>query len=155
MWRPGGKRCHERFRRRWSVAERGIRSGVVAVSPPALDENLSLVVGQCPLLALSGHFAHPAICPLLGVKRTCLTRAPMSAFDPKRTFTRVAMRAFTTRCGYEGDHEAGVNVPFGRPETDGVQLISLPLKSARLEGGCYISIWRAKSGGIAFCHARN
>ncbi len=35
---------------------------------------------------------------------------------------------------YEGVHEPGVNVPCGRPETDGVQLLSLPLNSARLEG---------------------
>ena len=27
-------------------------------------------------------------CPLLGVKQTLITRAVMSAFDPKRTFVR-------------------------------------------------------------------
>jgi hypothetical protein len=36
---PGGKRCREYFRRRWSGTERGIRSDAVAVSQPALDEN--------------------------------------------------------------------------------------------------------------------
>ena len=55
------------------------------MSPLALDENLNLVVGQCPLLALSGHFMSLGECPLLGVKRTSLTHVPMSAFDPKRT----------------------------------------------------------------------
>jgi hypothetical protein len=43
-------------------------------------------IRECLLLALSGHFVHPAACPLLGVKRTFLTLARMSAFDPKRTF---------------------------------------------------------------------
>jgi hypothetical protein len=46
------------------------------------------------------------------------------------------MRAFAARkADMRGVHEPGVNVPFGRPETDGVQLLSLPLNSARLEGG--------------------
>ena len=52
------------------------------MSPLALDENLNLVVGQCPLLALSGHFVHPAACPLSGVKRTSPMHPPMSAYDP-------------------------------------------------------------------------
>ncbi len=41
---------------------------------------------------------------------------------------------------YEGVHEPGVNVPCGRPETDGVQLLSLPLNSARLEGGFDLTV---------------
>jgi len=41
---PGGNRCHEHFRRRWSVAKRGIQSDAVAVSPPDLDGNLRLVI---------------------------------------------------------------------------------------------------------------
>ena len=88
--RPGGKCCQGILRRRWSIAERGIRSDAVAVSQPALDENLSLMVGQCPLLALSGHFMSLGECPLLGVKRTCLTQAQMSASDPKRTLSLVS-----------------------------------------------------------------
>jgi hypothetical protein len=42
----------------------------------------------CPLLALSGHPKTLNQCPLSGVKRTLHGRAPMSAFDPKRTFNR-------------------------------------------------------------------
>jgi hypothetical protein len=38
------------------------------------------------LSALSGHFVHPAACPLSGVKRTSLIQVQMSAFDPKRTW---------------------------------------------------------------------
>src|SRR6516225_6754021 len=38
------------------------------------------------LLAQSGHFAAEIQCPLLGVKRTLVAGAAMSAFDPKRTF---------------------------------------------------------------------
>ena len=41
---------------------------------------------------------------------------------------------------YEGVHEPGVNVPCGRPETDGVQLLSLPLNSARLEDGFDLTV---------------
>ena len=40
---------------------------------------------RCPLLAQSGHSTTEFQCPLLGVKRTLIERAPMSAFDPKRT----------------------------------------------------------------------
>src|SRR6516225_7353738 len=36
-------------------------------------------------MALSGHYDRAEPCPLLGVKRTSLRRAAMSAFDPKRT----------------------------------------------------------------------
>jgi len=36
-------------------------------------------------MALSGHVARAAECPLLGVKRTSHGHAAMSAFDPKRT----------------------------------------------------------------------
>jgi len=57
--------------RRWSGTGRGIRSDAVAVSPLALDENLNLVVGQCPL------------CPR---KRTFSEAAQMSAKCQKRTF---------------------------------------------------------------------
>src|SRR5262249_16196166 len=39
-----------------------------------------------PLMAQSGHHAAEFQCLLLGVKRTLLGGAPMSAFDPKRTF---------------------------------------------------------------------
>ena len=38
------------------------------------------------LLAQSGHSTVEFRCPLLGVKRTLPEPAPMSAFDPKRTF---------------------------------------------------------------------
>jgi hypothetical protein len=37
-------------------------------------------------LAQSGHFAIEFRCPLLGVKRTLVGDAAMSAFDPKRTW---------------------------------------------------------------------
>ena len=40
----------------------------------------------CPLLAQSGHPDPLNQCPLLGVKRTLVGGAAMSAFDPKRTF---------------------------------------------------------------------
>ena len=40
---------------------------------------------ECLLLAQSGHFAAEFRCPLLGVKRTLVGDAAMSAFDPKRT----------------------------------------------------------------------
>ncbi len=76
------------LRRRWSGTERGIRSDAVAVSPLALDENLNLVVGQCPLLALSRHRRRLGKCPLSGVKRTSPTEPQMSAYDPKRTRQR-------------------------------------------------------------------
>jgi hypothetical protein len=33
-------------------------------------------------------------CPVLGVKRTLTGRAPMSAFDPKRTFSPLPMGGF-------------------------------------------------------------
>src|SRR5215469_13849970 len=46
----------------------------------------------CPLLAQSGHHAAEFQCLLLGVKRTLLGRAPMSSFDPKRTFLLRAIR---------------------------------------------------------------
>jgi hypothetical protein len=46
---------------------------------------------QCPLLALSGHFVHPAACLLSGVKRTFLTYVRMSAFDPKRKIASLAL----------------------------------------------------------------
>jgi hypothetical protein len=36
----------------------------------------------CLLLAQSGHYASEFQCPRLGVKRTLLRRASMSAFDP-------------------------------------------------------------------------
>src|SRR5262245_15511275 len=38
-----------------------------------------------PLLAQSGHVTHIPRCPLLGVKRTLVGGAAMSAYDPKRT----------------------------------------------------------------------
>jgi hypothetical protein len=41
--------------------------------------------GECPLLALSGHWLVHCTCPLSGVKRTCLFALQMSANDPKRT----------------------------------------------------------------------
>ena len=37
-----------------------------------------------PLLAQSGHLFALRSCPLLGVKRTWISTAPMSAYDPKR-----------------------------------------------------------------------
>ena len=43
---------------------------------------------KCQLLAQSGYFTTEFQCPLLGVKRTFLQAASMSAFDPKRTFVR-------------------------------------------------------------------
>ena len=58
------------FPRRWSGTGRGIRSDAVAVSPLALDENLNLVVGQCPL--------YPR-------KRTFSEAVQMSAKCQKRT----------------------------------------------------------------------
>ena len=41
-------------------------------------------------MALSGHAAHSAPCPLSGVKRTSLIRSLMSVYDPKRTATTEA-----------------------------------------------------------------
>src|SRR6516164_3708011 len=42
---------------------------------------------ECLLLAQSGHVAAEFQCLLLGVKRTLVGDAAMSAFDPKRTST--------------------------------------------------------------------
>jgi hypothetical protein len=49
---------------------------------------------QCmsPLLAQSGHADTLNRCPLLGVKRTWLEPAAMSAFDPKRTSALLPFR---------------------------------------------------------------
>src|SRR5262249_8748543 len=41
---------------------------------------------QCLLLAQSRHSTTEFQCPLLGVKRTFIQPASMSAIDPKRTF---------------------------------------------------------------------
>jgi hypothetical protein len=46
----------------------------------------------CLLLAQSGHCHRAERCPLLGVKRTSVEGASMSAFDPKRTFGLLYMR---------------------------------------------------------------
>ena len=43
-------------------------------------------ISVCLLLAQSGHPDPFNQCPLLGVKRTLVGGAAMSAFDPKRTF---------------------------------------------------------------------
>src|SRR5215472_8304152 len=51
---------------------------------PGLRE---FVQKQCPLLAHSGHFTAEFQGPLLGVKRTLVGDAAMSAFDPRRTWT--------------------------------------------------------------------
>src|SRR5262249_15859326 len=40
----------------------------------------------CPLLALSGHNARTAKCPLSGVERTFRGQHVLFVFDPKRTF---------------------------------------------------------------------
>src|SRR6516165_2553516 len=47
---------------------------------------------ECPLLAPSGHRVGEFQCPLLGVKRTSLGHASMSAFDPKRTLEGLESR---------------------------------------------------------------
>jgi hypothetical protein len=46
-------------------------------------------MGECPLLAQSGHSPLHRTCPLLGVKRTCRVALHMSAFDPKRTLRAI------------------------------------------------------------------
>src|SRR5262249_14472949 len=48
---------------------------------------------RCPLMAQSGHSSTEFQCPLLGVKRTSYGRAPMSAFDPKGTFSPIPLDA--------------------------------------------------------------
>jgi hypothetical protein len=53
-------------------------------TPGKCQKALSTLAG--PLLAQSGHRAAEFQCPLLGVKRTLVGGAAMSAFDPKRTF---------------------------------------------------------------------
>lgn len=51
------------------------------------------------------------------------------------------MPAFAARkADMRGVREPGVNVPFGRPETDGVRPLSLPLNSARLDGGFDLTV---------------
>jgi hypothetical protein len=50
--------------------------------------------GRLPLLADCGHFAADFQCPLLRVKQTLIGHAPISAFDPKRTWTRAQGRQF-------------------------------------------------------------
>jgi len=44
-------------------------------------------------LAQSGHANHSQQCPLLGVKRTLVGGAPMSAFDPKPTQSAIPILA--------------------------------------------------------------
>jgi hypothetical protein len=51
-------------------------------------------------LAQSGHHSRSDLCPLSGVKRTSRGRAPMSAFDPKRTFVD-GLQVSVTREGEE------------------------------------------------------
>jgi len=46
---------------------------------------------RCPLLAQSGHGAMSDLCPLLGVKQTWAECLVMSANDPKRTLSSVAV----------------------------------------------------------------
>src|SRR5215471_4907728 len=53
---------------------------------PGLQRNplMELIWGRMSVLAQSGHSSSRQQCPLLGVKRTLLGGAAMSAFDPKR-----------------------------------------------------------------------
>src|SRR5262245_27097424 len=46
----------------------------------------------------SGHFGAPAICPLLGAKRTWLCGDAASAFDPKRTKAGLKSRSAAGSC---------------------------------------------------------
>src|SRR6516225_3509449 len=62
--------CTRNWRRRWRQFS-------------SRDQLLKAPPG-CPLLAQSGRYAGEFRCPLLGVKRTSIERALMSAFDPKR-----------------------------------------------------------------------
>jgi len=50
-----------------------------------MEDRRSECGAECLLLAQSGHFETEFQCPLLGVKRTWIESALMSAFDPKRT----------------------------------------------------------------------
>ncbi len=56
-------------------------------------------LAEYPLLALSGHNWRLGKCPFSGVKRTSLTHAEMSAFDPKRTLT--TLRSIVASTAYQ------------------------------------------------------
>ena len=60
-------------------------TGEVAMPAARSNNDVPHRSAECPLLAHSGHFAIEFQCPLLGVKRTLVGGAAMSAFDPKRT----------------------------------------------------------------------
>src|SRR5215472_13211325 len=53
---------------------------------------------ECLLLAQSGHHDRAKPCPLLGAKRTSIGRAPMSTFDPKRTWASGVKQTSTFPC---------------------------------------------------------
>ena len=71
------------------------------IGKPILSSTGRLVlfnfIVECPLLAQSGHRAAEFQCLLLGVKRTFLQLAWMSAFDPKRTWAEVFSSASLSR----------------------------------------------------------
>src|SRR5262245_61956663 len=65
---------------------------------------------ECPLLALSRH-CDP--CPLTGVKRTSHGHAPMSAYDPKRTLSRICEHCLWVRCqcgGIDARDDGGTDI---------------------------------------------
>ena len=74
-----------------TVATTVVIDSLCEVTKAGLHERpwlLDIDAARCPLLAHSGHPDALNQCPLLGVKRTSLGHASMSAFDPKRTFGR-------------------------------------------------------------------
>jgi hypothetical protein len=51
-------------------------------------------LGQCPLMALSGHASDALRRLLSGVKRTSTELSEMSAYDPKRTSSSLHPRVW-------------------------------------------------------------
>src|SRR6516165_5380011 len=76
--------AHSQFNR--VARQRNERSRETLGFETRAERDLMLVLHR-PIepTAQSGHSATEFQCPLLGVKRTLLGGAPMSAFDPKRT----------------------------------------------------------------------
>src|SRR5262249_21393263 len=81
-----GKRATEPTCCRGEIA-RGVLPRLDCARHAAAPGLREFVQKQCPLLAHSGHFTAEFQGPLLGVKRTLVGDAAMSAFDPRRTWT--------------------------------------------------------------------
>ena len=57
---------------------------ILRFSPPTPEREWPRADSEIAAGAFVGASGRKPVCPLLGVKRTSIGRAPMSAFDPKR-----------------------------------------------------------------------